>query len=116
MTIETYAPKRTTLMMLLPIAAMYLVWQRFWPAWTGRDWVDSAIGVVLGLYVCSRPAANGIDLFFAERGTLRRIFTRSSGFEWLVLNTAVMVIGWLVIMTAVSRLPATGESLWSVQP
>ena len=54
------------------------------------------IGITLGLYICSRPAANGIDLFFAERGTLRRIFTRGTGLEWILLNAAVMIAGMLV--------------------
>ena len=70
---------------------------------------------MLGLYICSRPAANGIDLFFAERGTVRRIFSRTQGLEWVFLNTAVMIVGWVVILTAASRLPATGESVLSIR-
>jgi hypothetical protein len=115
MTFDTYAPRRATLIALLPVTAAYLAWQAIWPAFSGRDWLDAAVGMVLGLYTCSRPAANAIDLFFAERGALRRVFTRRSGVEWLGLNVLVMIAGWVVIMTAASRLPATGESLFSAR-
>jgi hypothetical protein len=113
--IPIYTPRRATLVVLLPVAAAYLIWQSVAPAASGRDWLDSTVGLVLGLYICSRPAANGIDLFFAERGTLRRIFTRSSGVEWMLLNAAVMIAGWFVILTAASRLPETGSSILSVR-
>jgi hypothetical protein len=112
-TIPLYTPRRRTLVILLPVAAAYVTWQAVAPAASGHEWLDSTIGIVLGLYICSRPAANGIDLFFAERGTLQRIFTRASGVEWVLLNAAVMIAGWFVIMTAASRLPQTGESILS---
>ena len=115
MTIPLYAPRRRTLIVLLPVAAAYLIWQAVAPAASGYGWFDSTIGIVLGLYICSRPAANGIDLFFAERGTLRRIFTRGSGLEWILLNAAAMIAGWFVILTAASRLPETGSSILSIR-
>ena len=115
MTIPLYTPRRRTLIVLLPVALAYLIWQRVAPGATGRDWLDSSIGIVLGLYICSRPSANGIDLFFAERGTLGRVFTRARGLEWVLLNAAVMIVGWFVILTAASRLPETGSSILSIR-
>jgi hypothetical protein len=106
-----YRPNRKTLLALLVPAAGYLLWQRQAPYWTGIDRLDGSIGLVLGLYLCSRPAANGIDLFFAERGSWRRTFTPRSGLEWLALNAVVMLAGWLVLVTGAARLSLQGPPL-----
>jgi hypothetical protein len=70
----------------------------------GISSVDGALGVVLGLYICSRPAANGIDLLFFERGGLRIAFSGWSGLEWLMLNAIVMFAGWVVIVVGASQI------------
>jgi hypothetical protein len=106
-----YRPNRRALLALLLPAAGYLLWQRQAPFWTGIDRLDGSIGLLLGLYLCSRPAANGIDLFFAERGSWRRTLTFRSGLEWLALNAVVMIAGWLVLVTGAARLSLRGSPL-----
>jgi D-alanyl-lipoteichoic acid acyltransferase DltB (MBOAT superfamily) len=69
---------------------------------TGRPLLDGSIGVVLGLYICSRPAANAIDLFF-ERDALRQLTSGWSGLGWLALNLLVLFAGWLVIVIGATR-------------
>jgi hypothetical protein len=64
----------------------------------GSPLVDGTRGVRLGLYICSHPAANGIDLIFLERGAFRRVTSRWSGVRWLALNGVVMFVGRLVIV------------------
>jgi hypothetical protein len=91
------------LSVLLVPASGYLAWQYFLPFATGQYRVDGIVGVLLGLYICSYPAANGIDLIFAERGGLRRAFSRQSGFMWLALNAIVMIVGWFLIVIGASR-------------
>jgi len=96
------------LAVLLVPAFGYLAWQYFFPFATAQYRVDGIAGVLTGLYICSYPAANGIDLIFAERGGIKRIFSRRSGFVWLALNALVMVVGWFVIVIGASRFTGGG--------
>lgn len=98
------------LSVLLIPAWAYLAWQYFWPFATGEYRVDGIVGVLAGLYICSYPAANGIDLIFAERGNIKRIFTRKSGFVWLSLNAVVMLTGWFIILIGASRFTGGGPT------
>ena len=72
------------------------------PTLTGQPKLDGAVGVVLGLYTCSHPAANAIDALFYSRGALRRVSWL--GASWLTLNAAAILVGWLVIVAGVTRL------------
>src|SRR5690349_10067917 len=86
MTVERYRRNTSMLVALLVPAGAYLTWQYFAPPLAGGDTVDGSVGVLLGLFICARPAANGIDLIFFERGGLRIAFSGWSGIEWLALN------------------------------
>lgn len=59
--------------------------------------MDGAFSVLLGLYICSRPAGNAIDLIFFERSPFHRMITQWSGIGWLALNILTLVMGWIVI-------------------
>jgi hypothetical protein len=71
---------------------------------TGTDKVDGIIGVMLGLYICSRPAANFLDMFFFERGVQRQFSSSWSAVLWLAANIIVLLIGWFVIFVGMTRL------------
>ena len=101
------------LTLLLPAAA-YLAWQVFAVALTQNDLLDGSVGVILGLYICSHPAANGIDLLFYERGRFRRVFSENSGIGWLLLNALIMFVGWVVIVFGAARF--TGPGIGTVEP
>ncbi len=59
--------------------------------------LDGSIGVLLGLYICSHPAANMFDVLFYE-DSVRYLFQSRRAFGlWLVLNGLVLAAGWLVI-------------------
>jgi hypothetical protein len=103
MTLERYRRNTPLLLALLVAAGGYLAWQYFAPTRGGGDTVDGSIGVLLGLFICARPAANGVDLFFFERGGLRRAFSGWAGLEWLALNLLVMFAGWIVIVVGAAR-------------
>jgi hypothetical protein len=105
---EPFRLNSDILAVLLVPAAAFLAWQYYLPFMSGQYKVDGVVGVLTGLYICSFPAANGIDLIFAERGNIRRIFTRRSGFLWLSLNTVVMIVGWFVIVIGASRFTGGG--------
>jgi len=70
---------------------------------TGNNTLDGAIGVILGLYLCSHPAANLVDLIFFERGAGLRALTKRSALGWLALNIATFLAGWLVIVNGTTR-------------
>src|SRR3712207_8509161 len=70
---------------------------------TGINMLDGIIGVILGLYICSHPAANAIDLMFLGRGGLRQVSSEWSGLGWLALNLLVILAGWLVIVIGAIR-------------
>ena len=70
---------------------------------TGMNNLDGILGVVLGLYICSHPAANLIDMFF-YRGSIRYPFSLGrSALLWLALNVAVLLIGGLAIFIGTTR-------------
>ena len=71
---------------------------------TGIPLLDGSLGVTLGLYICSHPAANAVDMLFFERYNLRRISSEWSGVGWLALNTLVLLAGWVVIFIGLTRL------------
>ena len=69
---------------------------------TGATPIDGAIGVVLGLYVCSHPAANVLDLLFSDGGIVRR-GGEEHGIIWYVLNLLVLMAGWFVVWAGLTR-------------
>jgi hypothetical protein len=73
---------------------------------TGTSLLDGIIGVILGLYVCSHPAANTIDLLFLERGGFHQLSSEWAGMGWLALNVLVMVAGCLVIAIGTTQFVA----------
>ena len=71
---------------------------------TGISVLDGSMGVILGLYICSHPAANAVDMLFFERYNLRQISSEWSGVGWLALNALVLLAGWMVIFIGLTRL------------
>lgn len=70
---------------------------------TGSAVLDGSVGLALGLYVCSHPAANAVDVLLFERQPLGRI----SGWpvaRWLALNLLVLLAGWMVVFIGLRRL------------
>jgi hypothetical protein len=70
---------------------------------TGVSLLDGAISVIVGLYICSHPAANAVDLIFLQRGALHELASEWSGLGWLLLNLLVLFVGWLVIVLGATR-------------
>jgi hypothetical protein len=101
--------KTRALFGLLLSALVYLGWQYYRPDVTsGSGTADGSIGILLGLFICSLPARNGIDVLYFERGMLRRAVGGPEGLAWLLLNGTVMLAGWLVIVvgaTLLTRMP-----------
>jgi len=76
---------------------------------TGTNKWDGIIGVVLGLYICSHPAANVVDMLFFRRGGRRQFSSKRSTVLWLGLNMLVLLIGWLAIFIGTTRIVSIGD-------
>ncbi len=74
------------------------------PMLTGRRTLEGAVSVLLGLYICSHPAANAIDALFFRRQAQQEDSSGWSGMAWLALNLLVLLLGWMVIFIGVTRL------------
>jgi hypothetical protein len=55
-------------------------------------------------WACTSAAANAVDLIFFQRAALRQISSEWPGIGWLALNVLVLLIGWVVITTGVTRI------------
>ena len=90
------------------LAIAYLAWLYFWTAMSGNRLLDGSIGILLGLYICSNPAGNAVDMLFFERGALHEISTDPAGLRWLALNLLVLLLGWVVIFVGATRFTSPG--------
>jgi hypothetical protein len=99
-----YAHNTKLLWGLVALAVIYSYLLYFLPVLTGNRLLDGSIGVILGLYICSRPAAHAVDLLFFERGAFRRVTSNWYELGWVALNLLVLVLGCFVIIIGVMRL------------
>jgi hypothetical protein len=99
-----YRRNRTKLWGLILLAMAYSSWFYHFDSLTGSNTLDGALSVMLGLFICSHPAANAIDLLFLERGAFRQAGSGWSGMRWLALNLLALLMGWIVIFIWTSRL------------
>jgi hypothetical protein len=96
--------RKTALLCALIVGAgAYSFWFHQRQVVTGNPTVDGTLSVLLGLYICSRPAGNTIDLFFFERTPFHRMIKEGSSIRWLVLNI-VTLLGWIVIYLGTAHL------------
>ncbi len=96
--------KIVTLSVLIGVGIAYSGYLSFQPTLTGLLHLDGIIGVVLGLYISSHPAANLIELLFYRRGIRHQFFSRRSLVLWLFLNFLVLIISGIVIFVGTTRL------------
>ena len=67
----------------------------------GGALLDGGFGVLVGLFVCSRPAANLLDmLLFESRWPASR---RRSDLAWVGLNLLVLGFGCIMVMGGATR-------------
>ena len=76
-----------TLGLVIVLALLYMGWMYIQRTITGMPRLDGTIGVLLGLFICSRPAANMLDLLFAQRS--HAASSEWSAIRWLALNGLV---------------------------
>ncbi len=94
--------KTGTLWAMMVLAFLYMVLLYSLHTLTGTNVLDGSIGILLGLYICSHPAANAVDVLFYERGAFHQLSSEWSGLRWLALNMLVLLAGdTLIIVGAV---------------
>ena len=93
----------TVLVALLLLAAGYGALVTLQPALTGNALLDGVIGIGLGLYICSHPAAAMIDLLYADRLERERLISGWWESGWVGLNVLVMVGGRIVTVAGATR-------------
>ena len=106
---DHYRRKTKLLWALILLAAVYSLGFNQRHRLTGNHTIDGAISVLLGLYICSRPAGNAIDLLFFERTTFHRIASDWSSIKRLALNILTLLLGWSVIYLGTAHLTSRGD-------
>jgi hypothetical protein len=101
--------KIKTLWVLVLLGAGYSILLYGRRTLTGRHNVDGILSMLLGLYICSHPAANLVDILFFNRGAPGQFLPRRSLVLWLALNMLVFVVGWMVIFLGTTRLVGKGS-------
>ena len=67
-------------------------------AFTQLDWVEGALGVMLGLFICSRPAAHLLDLLYRSHYA-----GPPKLWIWLSLNLLTLLVGVIVVFIGVMQ-------------
>ena len=96
--------EKKPLLVQLMLALAYAVPMLTLGTLTQNGVLDGAVGVLLGLYVCSLPARNAVDLTFANRFVPGRVWRSRAGKVWLGLNGLVVLAGWTAILLGMVQL------------
>lgn len=91
--------------LLVVLAVLYIAILAYRHTLTGTPRLDGILGVLFGLYICSRPAAHFVDFLFFGRYR-QRLTSRQEDLLWLILNILVFAVGWMVIVVGATRLTA----------
>jgi hypothetical protein len=102
-TMNKFRPNIKTLWAMVVLAIAYCGLIYFRHALTGTRLLDGGIGVMLGLFICAHPAANGVNLMFLERTAYHQLPTGWSNARWLALNMLVLIAGWIVIVIGAAQ-------------
>jgi len=62
------------------------------------NWIEGALGVILGLYICSRPAAYLVDLLYQPHYA-----GPPKLWIWLTLNLLTLLAGVIVIFLGIMQ-------------
>ena len=100
---QRHRPKIIALWILGVLGIAYSSLLYIQPTLTGKNDLDGIIGVVLGLYICSHPAANLVDMLFYRRSIRYRFLSRRYAILWVALNVLILLVGGIVIFIGTTR-------------
>jgi len=101
--------KIITLSVLIVLGIAYSGFLYFQPTLTGMHDLDGIIGVVLGLYISSHPAAHLVEMLFYRRAIRYPFSSKRSVVLWISLNVLVLFISGIVIFVGTTRLIGRGD-------
>ncbi|MDR3576483.1 MAG: hypothetical protein P4L50_21670 [Anaerolineaceae bacterium] len=93
---------------LILLGLFYSGWLHFHLHFTGIQQLDGIFGVLIGIYACAHPAANLLDMAIYHHGLPRQVASRNAYICWWALNIAVLLVGWVTIVTGLLRFSAAG--------
>src|SRR5512139_2650198 len=79
---QPLGPKIITLSVLIALGIVYSAFLYFHPTLTGGYVLDGIIGVVLGLYISSHPAAHLVEMLFYGRAMRYSFSSKRSFVLW----------------------------------
>lgn len=82
---------------------LYAAWLYTHPTLTGSNFWDAVTGVLLGIYICSRPVGNLMDMLYTQQIRWQELKKRA-GMIWLVMNFITTFTGWATIVLGATRL------------
>lgn len=85
------------LWVLAAVAVVYIFWMILLHNLTLNTRLDGVLGVLGGLFVCSQPSANFVDILFFGRFTAVRSLRTGGWIAWVGVNLLVFVLGILMI-------------------
>ncbi len=84
-------------------AIIYAAWLSTRQTITGSNFWDAALGVLLGIYICSRPVGNLMDMLYTQNIRWQDLKKRA-GVVWLVMNFITTFVGWATIVLGATRM------------
>lgn len=81
----------------------YAVWLYLRSTITGSNFWDAAVGVLLGIYICSRPVGNLMDMIYGQNIRWKELKKRA-GITWLIMNFMATFVGWATIVLGATRM------------
>jgi hypothetical protein len=94
------------LLVLILLCLGYSAWLHFHYPLTGTHQIDGILGVLLGLFSASQPAANILDLVLYGQYESVRLSLRQATRTYWTLNLLLLLAGWIVISTSLLRYSA----------
>ncbi len=79
-------------------AVVYGIWIFTLTPATAHEPLEGILGIVLGLFICSHPCGNILDIWIYKRNTLE------PGFWGYAVNLLILFTGWLVIFLGTLQL------------
>lgn len=95
------------LCLVVVLGAIYAAWLYTRQTITGSNFWDAAIGVLLGIYICSRPVSNLMDMLYAQNVRWKELKKRA-GMTWLIMNFITTFVGWATIVLGATRMVRPG--------
>jgi len=89
---------------MLLFGGIYIGWLSYIGTISGSNRLDGTLGILLGLFIGSQPAANMLDiLLFMKADTRESLITTNSGRFWLLMNLLTVFAAWGVVFIGALR-------------